>query len=160
MAKEKLKSIMKLTALAFLLLALCLAGACSQSPESGDEGSSKPAETETPAVDNIEPSIVPQVEIEDSIPEEVAIEEVPGEPDQSPEQVQAPVTGDLVPIELKLPIAMFVGTPQNIQVENLRKESDTARPPFLAPKGTTNLALGKSVTSSDDFLVKLYFINA
>jgi hypothetical protein len=45
---------------------------------------------------------------------------------------------------------MFVGTPQNMQVPNLEKPLGKPRPPFLAPKGTVNLALGKSVASTDD----------
>jgi hypothetical protein len=57
---------------------------------------------------------------------------------------------DLVPIALVLPKAMFVGTPQNIQVENLAKPLGRPRDPFLAPKGTTNVALGKPVTSAPD----------
>lgn len=57
---------------------------------------------------------------------------------------------NLVPIDLKLPKPMFVGTPQNMQVKNLEKPLGKARPPFLAPAGTKNVALGKTVMSSDD----------
>ena len=57
---------------------------------------------------------------------------------------------DLVPIELKLPKPMFVGTPQNMQVKNLEKPLGKPRPPFLAPEGTKNVALGKPVISTDD----------
>jgi hypothetical protein len=53
-------------------------------------------------------------------------------------------------IDLKLPKPMFVGTPQNMQVPNLEKPLGKPRPPFLAPAGTVNLALGKSVTSTDN----------
>ena len=56
----------------------------------------------------------------------------------------------LVPIELKLPKPMFVGTPQNIQVQNLEKPLGKPRPPFLAPEGTKNVALGKPIVSTDD----------
>ncbi len=55
----------------------------------------------------------------------------------------------LVPIPLELPKAMFVGTPQNIDVKRLEKPLGTARPPFLAPEGTINVAFEKGVTSSD-----------
>jgi hypothetical protein len=54
------------------------------------------------------------------------------------------------PIEVNLPTAMFVGTPQDITVTNLEKPLGKPRPPFLAPSGTTNVALGKPVTSSDN----------
>jgi len=58
---------------------------------------------------------------------------------------------DLVPIELELPEAMFVGTPTNLSIDNLEKPLGRPRPPFLAPAGTKNVSLGKVVTSTDDF---------
>ena len=57
---------------------------------------------------------------------------------------------DLVPIDIKLPKPMFIGTPQNMQVPNLEKPLGKPRPAFLAPKGTKNVALGKPVASTDD----------
>jgi hypothetical protein len=56
---------------------------------------------------------------------------------------------EMVPIEFNLPKAMFIGTPQNINVPNLQKPLGRPRDPFLAPVGTKNFALGKTVTSSD-----------
>jgi hypothetical protein len=56
----------------------------------------------------------------------------------------------LSPLEIKLPRAMFVGTEKPIRVSNLKKLSTEDRPPFLAPEGTTNVALGKPVSSSDE----------
>lgn len=56
----------------------------------------------------------------------------------------------LVPLDIKLPQAMFVGTEKPIRVSNLKKFSTEDRPPFLAPVGTTNVALGKPVSSSDE----------
>lgn len=61
-----------------------------------------------------------------------------------------PVATDLVPIEIKLPKPMFEQTPQNISVANLEKPLGRPRPPFLAPAGTKNVALGKPVSSSDE----------
>ena len=58
---------------------------------------------------------------------------------------------NLVPIAIELPKAMFIGTPQNIRVPQLEKPLGKPRSPFLAPEGTTNLALGKVVTSTDDY---------
>lgn len=58
---------------------------------------------------------------------------------------------DLAPIKLDLPKAMFVGTPTNLAVPNLEKPLGKPRPPFLAPKGTQNVALNKPVTSSDEY---------
>jgi hypothetical protein len=56
----------------------------------------------------------------------------------------------LVPLDIKLPKPMFVGTEKPIRVSNLKKFSTEDRPPFLAPAGTTNIALGKPVSSSDE----------
>jgi hypothetical protein len=56
----------------------------------------------------------------------------------------------LVALEIKLPKAMFVGTPPDTRVENLEKPAAKPRPPFLAPAGTTNVALSKPVSSSDE----------
>ena len=61
-----------------------------------------------------------------------------------------PATPELVPIEIKLPKPMFTDTPQNITVPNLEKPLGRPRPPFLAPIGTTNVALGKPVFSTDE----------
>lgn len=59
-------------------------------------------------------------------------------------------TQKLKPIDLKLPKPMFVGTPQNLNVPNLKKPLGKPRPPFLAPAGTKNVALNKPVTSTDE----------
>ena len=55
----------------------------------------------------------------------------------------------LSPLEIKLPQPMFVGTKEAIRVSNLRKLDQGDRPPFLAPEGTKNVALGKPVVSTD-----------
>ena len=57
---------------------------------------------------------------------------------------------DLVPLDIKLPKAMFIGTPQNMQVPHLEKPLGKPRPPFLAPTGTKNVALNKPISSTDD----------
>jgi hypothetical protein len=59
-------------------------------------------------------------------------------------------TPKLVPIELKLPKPMFVGTPTDMKIPNLEKPLGKLRPPFLAPAGTKNAAIGKPVSSSDE----------
>ena len=56
----------------------------------------------------------------------------------------------LIPIEIKLPKPMFIGTPQNLGVKKLEKPLGKPRPPFLAPEGTKNVALGKPVSSTDE----------
>jgi hypothetical protein len=53
-----------------------------------------------------------------------------------------------VPLKTDLPKPLFVGTPVPIKVANLEPEMKGKRPDFMVPAGTTNLALGKKVTSS------------
>ena len=55
----------------------------------------------------------------------------------------------MVPIPIQLPKRMFEGTPQNLSVPNVQKPLGRPRDPFLAPAGVTNVANGKTVTSSD-----------
>jgi len=52
-------------------------------------------------------------------------------------------------LKLELPKAMFVGTPPTLKSANLRPARTGARPDLMVPKGVTNLAKGKTVTSSD-----------
>jgi hypothetical protein len=71
-----------------------------------------------------------------------------GEPTPAP--TPAPVAGvRMEPLRIELPRPLFSGTPQNRRVPNLEKPRAGGRPPFLAPAGTVNLALGKPVSSSD-----------
>ena len=57
---------------------------------------------------------------------------------------------ELVPLDIKTPGAMFVGTPQDKRVPYLEKPLGRLRDPFYAPAGTKNVAFGKPVTSTDD----------
>ena len=56
---------------------------------------------------------------------------------------------DKVVLKLKLPKPMFVGTPRNIRSPNLERITGKKRRPFLVPRGTILLSLGKPVTGSD-----------
>jgi hypothetical protein len=56
----------------------------------------------------------------------------------------------LVALDIQLPKAMFVGTPQDTRTPHLERPLGKPRPPFLAPVGTKNVALGKPVSSSDE----------
>jgi hypothetical protein len=55
----------------------------------------------------------------------------------------------LAPIPVELPHPLFEGTPEPPNVPNLEKPLGKPRPPFLAPAGSTNVARGKAVSSSD-----------
>jgi hypothetical protein len=60
------------------------------------------------------------------------------------------MAADLAPLPLKLPVPAFMGTPTDMDLgPNVEPLSDKPRPPFMAPKGVKNMALGKKVTSSD-----------
>jgi hypothetical protein len=61
-----------------------------------------------------------------------------------------PAKAVMAPIDMNLPKATFQGTKENIRVANLRKLPTTPRPPFLAPVGTKNVALGKPVFAGDE----------
>lgn len=57
--------------------------------------------------------------------------------------------GDMIPLPHKLPKPAFAGTPSEAPVgTNVEKPLGRPRPIPLVPKGTTNLALKKKVTSS------------
>ncbi len=56
---------------------------------------------------------------------------------------------EMVPLALKLPKPLFVGTPRPFKVSNLEKPRIGRRPDFLVPAGTVNLALHRNVTASD-----------
>jgi hypothetical protein len=86
-------------------------------------------------------------------PSEQAAPQPAAEPQQAAQPAAAQAAdagGQLVALNIKLPKAMFVGTPTNISVPNLEKPLGHPRPPFMAPAGTTNLALKKPVSSSDE----------
>ena len=56
---------------------------------------------------------------------------------------------DKVPLPLELPRPLFEGTPVPINVPNLEAPRKGPRPVFMAPRGTVNLARGRTVTASD-----------
>ncbi len=58
--------------------------------------------------------------------------------------------GDQEEIKIDFPKPMFIGTPVPAQLPNLEKpDPSKIVKSFMAPKGTVNLAKGKTVTSSD-----------
>jgi len=60
----------------------------------------------------------------------------------------SPSSADLVPLEVEMPNAVPEGTQLHIVVPYLEKK--VIRPRLMVPAGTTNVALGKSVVSTDD----------
>jgi hypothetical protein len=55
----------------------------------------------------------------------------------------------LAPVQVELPKPQFRGTERDIRAPRIKPVQTEAGPPFLAPAGTTNVALGKPVSSSD-----------
>jgi hypothetical protein len=143
MTKKDFGSIVKVCVLVLLAMFLCFVPACKKSsPEPADESSGKPsAETDT----TVTTESVPPAETDTTVTTESA---PPAETDTTVTKSAPPA--EMVPIEIELPKPMFVGTPQNISVLNLEKPLGKPRPPFLAPAGTTNVALEKPVSSSDE----------
>jgi len=122
-------------------MSLCFIPSCKKSEPT------EKASLESPA-----PSTVKSVAEEPKTPSEPVTEPVAEKPAEvkEPEPTAPANTAGLVPIDIKLPKPMFVGTPQDTKVPNLEKPLGKARPPFLAPEGTTNVALNKPVSSSDE----------
>lgn len=56
----------------------------------------------------------------------------------------------LVPLETDLPKPLFVGTPVPVKIPNLEAPRQGKRPDFMIPAGSTNLALDKTVSGSDN----------
>lgn len=56
---------------------------------------------------------------------------------------------DKVPLKIELPQPLLVGTPVPIKIPNVEPAPTGKRPDFMVPVGTTNLAAGMKVTSSD-----------
>jgi hypothetical protein len=69
-------------------------------------------------------------------------------PCPTPSELRLPPV-DLVPVKVELPTAQFNGTPKDIRASRVKPVQTKAGPPFLAPAGTKNVALGKPVSSSD-----------
>jgi len=115
------KRVVKIALCMLFVLSLCLLPSCKKSEDSGNgDANQSDQNTTTPETNE---------------------NETPGDTANA---------GGLVPIELELPKPMFVGTPQDTKVANLEKPLGHARPPFLAPPGTKNVALGKPISGSDE----------
>ena len=138
MMTKNFDSIVKICVCVLIAMSLCLIPSCKKSEPSDEESVSA-----TPALSTVEP-----VAEEPEKPAETVTETVTETPTVETEEPAAPA--GFVQIDIKLPKPMFVGTPQDTKVPNLEKPLGKARPPFLAPEGTKNVALGKPIASSDE----------
>lgn len=141
MMTKKSGSIAKICVCMLVVLSLCFIPSCKKSEPAGKAPSESPA-----------PSTIKPVAAEPEEPAQTPAEPVAAKPAETKaEEPAAPAsTAGMVPIDIKLPKPMFVGTPQDTKVPNLEKPLGKARPPFLAPEGATNVALGKPIASSDE----------
>lgn len=140
-----------------MLMPLCLiVTACNKKEEAAQQSTTMQTEqsaAQAPATPPAEqPAAIPAEKQPDTTPTQAETKTV--QPAAKETAVQpAPTTAaeaKLVELDLKLPKPMFIGTPQNIQVPKLEKPLGKPRPPFLAPEGTKNVALGRPVKSSDE----------
>ena len=69
--------------------------------------------------------------------------------DKAPTPAAPAAASDKVPLKIELPKPLFVGTPVPFKLSNLEPARKGARPDFLVPPGTVNLAKDKKVTSSE-----------
>jgi hypothetical protein len=150
MMTKNFDSIVKICFCVLIAMSLCFIPSCKKS-EPSDEGSSQQSVRATPPTTPA-PSAVKPVAEEPKEPVETVTEPVAETPAVVEEEAPAAVadTAGMVPIDIKLPKPMFVGTPTDTKVANLEKPLGKARPPFLAPEGTKNVALGKPIASSDE----------
>jgi hypothetical protein len=136
MMKKDFVSVARVVLCVLFVLSLSLVPSCKKSEPEGNNSQqtaqSAPQTAEQPA----------------EVAEKPAAVEAPAPQPEAP--AVAASTEGLVPVDIKLPKPMFVGTPQDTKVPNLEKPLGKPRPPFLAPAGTTNVAEGKPVSSSDE----------
>lgn len=139
------KNMMRAVFLTTLAAILCLGMSCKKAEE-------PPASTDAPAQQT-----TPAAEVKPATPAQPAATEAPKPAEATPAPVAAapaeaaaPTAADYAPLPIELPKPMFVGTPQDMKVENLEKPLGKARPAFLAPKDGVLLSKGKPVSASDE----------
>jgi hypothetical protein len=156
MMTKGLNSVVKISICFLIVMGLLIAASCKQSEEE-QTVPQKPQEKTAPntPVVSVEPVKEPEKEVtKPPVAEPNKVTQV-NPPVQKAENPPEPNSGGasksgLVPIPLELPKPMFVGTPQDTKVPNLEKPRGKPRPPFYAPAGVKNVALGKPVSSTDE----------
>jgi hypothetical protein len=144
MMKRSVSTIVKATSLAVVVSIVSFGPACKKADQPVPNPPTAPAKAPQakPAdVNQAKPAVKPASDANK-----------PAVPAQTSAAAPAASTSsaNMVHLELQLPKAIYVGTPQNLsEIQNLRPVSKTPRPPFLAPAGTKLLSLKKSVTSSE-----------
>ncbi|MHC4285137.1 MAG: hypothetical protein ACYSWZ_19535 [Planctomycetota bacterium] len=147
MRKKGLNSVLKVSIFIMIAMALLVVASCKQSEEEATTPT-QPGKTDTkPPVVSEEP--VKDVSVEEvkepvkKVSESPEVTKVTPPTTKDTEKVEEPVSTDAstskwVPIAIKLPKPMFVGTPQDTKVENLEKPLGKPRPPFEKPVTSTD----------------------
>jgi hypothetical protein len=155
MMNKGFSSIMKVFILVLFLMSFCFVCSCKKSPEESPSPA-QPADKNDVTAQTPPTGTTSETKVDVKEPAKVVTDEVktPDEAktaeDTNTPDVAVNVPAGWVPIDIKLPKPMFVGTPQDTRVENLEKPLGKPRPDFYAPAGTKNVALGKAVSSSDE----------
>jgi len=127
MITKNFGSIVKICVCMLIAMSLCFIPSCKKSPQE-PEGDSSGQQTisatppKTPA-----PSTTKPIVEEPEKPAEAVTETVAETPAAVEAEAPAADTEGLVPIDIKLPKPMFVGTPQDTKVPNLEKPTGKAR---------------------------------
>jgi len=149
--RKKSDSMMKAVFVVALTALLCLGMSCKKQP---GPAPSQPAAKDTQAKPaEAKPAEVKPAEVKPAeTPAQPTVTEAPkpAETTPAPAPAQAAAPAGYAPLALELPKPMFVGTPQDMKVDNLEKPLGRARPPFLAPAGAVLLSRGKPVSASDE----------
>ncbi len=138
MSKLLVLSLALLVAVAFLLPA-CDKPQAKKDDKGGKTPTTQPAKAE-PKTQEPAPAPAPKAEPKKEEPAKAAA---------TPSDEPAKDTKGLVELKLELPKPLFEGTPKNIREKNLRPPRKGPRDPMMVPPGVTNVASGKTVTSSD-----------
>ncbi|MCI0697124.1 hypothetical protein L0337_34605 [candidate division KSB1 bacterium] len=142
--------------LTVLLMAFGLLVIGCSKKESSEQSTTTAQQAEQPAADTAsmtaeEPAATPAETQPATAPTQAETKNAqPADQETAVQPAATTAEVNMVPIDIKLPKPMFIGTPSNMQVPNLEKPLGKPRPPFLAAEGTTNVALGKPVKSSDE----------
>jgi hypothetical protein len=146
--KKKSDPMMKVVFIVALAALLCLGMSCKKQEPA-------PSQPQTPAKDTqAKPAEVKPAEAaQPAVTEAAKPAETTPAPAPAPAPAQpapAPAAAGFAPLAIELPKPMFVGTPQDMKVENLEKPLGKARPAFPAPEGAVLLSKGKPVSASDE----------
>lgn len=128
-----------------VVIPLLVAGSMlSQGCQSGGTPESKPAES-----DKEQPAATSEDTSAGTTGTATEAKEGEAEAKEGAPEAAAPVPEGMEVVKIGLPKPLFAGTPKNIKPRPTLEKYQDKRPPFVAPKGTTNVALKKPVTSSD-----------